>query len=703
MKYGPARQQSNRGRMTMVFKHKVDGNTYQTGKRTGILQLLSMVCMILTIQIWQIHGFGRISIVVFLAGIIASLITSIIAVRDSIHGQLLVNTVISFILEASALAILFKNHYELKRFLGSGNFGIIWISLSLLAIIQVFQLAKAVPVLRIKKKNWKNIILIVIFIGILISISMQFLNPWPRWDSAAYYFEMKKLSAVNIFQNLNNGLIVAGHPTAAWVFLSFLFETIPAVSKLNALFFSNVFLMVLVFLLVYYILTKLLSFKRIYIYSILAFIFTVCPYILGAITNINPEHLCSVGILIFLVGFIQSNYFISFLACYIVCNTRETGLPIIAALIFIQLLYDLYQAKKNKSKITSVNLLYYISTISIGISWLMIFSNINWSQGMSADYQLHYVDGTRMFKFGISPQYIINQVKGIFLTNFMWIYLIIIIIGLVLYVKRNKKTGLWKKLLLNKPYVMILIGMIVSIVEICLFLTHHNFRYYTQSVLFIQLAGILSFAYITSRFRLNEFLKTVPIFIIGLLLLIQCYTTIDPLMLSIFPTISTGKGKLIAMPWKIDGLPDSQFLECANYNFQIPYFDKALDIAYSGMKLKDAKILIYDGYQWGELGNTLNSIWGYGYEYLTPPFWGVWNNKGQYRELSNDRNNAINPIPVKKTSEVQKYLKNHKNVYYIELPWGDKLIDSLKSKYENMQALKAVRYHGWVLKVYKMQ
>lgn len=322
---------------------------------------------------------------------------------------------------------------------------------------------------------------------------------------------------------------------------------------------------------------------------------------------------------------------------------------------------------------------------------------------MSTDFQSHYIDGTRMFKFGVSIQYIINQLKGIFLTNFTWLYSIIILITFLLVVRLNKKYSMFKKLCGTKLYIMILIGMVVSVVEICLFLTHHNYRYYTLPILFIQLTAILGFSNIASKLTYNRFIKVLPISLIGVLLFIQCFTTIDPVMLSLFPTIDTGKSKIAVMPWNIDNLPDIQFLEGANYNFQIPYFDKALNIVYSDIEAEESKVLIYDGYQWGTTGNTLNSIWGYGYEYLTPPAWGVWNSHGKYRELSYKNDNVINPIPIKKTSEVQKYLKKDKNVYYIELPWGDKLIDSLRSKYKNMQVVKTVQYHGWVLKVYKMQ
>ncbi|MCM1237163.1 MAG: hypothetical protein NC489_44405, partial [Ruminococcus flavefaciens] len=146
--------------------------------------------------------------------------------------------------------------------------------------------------------------------------------------------------------------------------------------------------------------------------------------------------------------------------------------------------------------------------------------------------------------------------------------------------------------------------------------------------------------------------------------------------------------------------PGLQFLECASYNFQPAYFDQALDLVYAEMDLDKGKLLLYDGYQWGEGGSTLNSVWGYGYEYMDPPAWGAWNASGHYRELSYNQENSINPIPIKTESEINYYLKEYEKVYYLELPWGDDLIDKLKEQYSSMFNIKTIKHHGWVLNLY---
>ena len=80
--------------------------------------------------------------------------------------------------------------------------------------------------------------------------------------------------------------------------------------------------------------------------------------------------------------------------------------------------------------------------------------------------------------------------------------------------------------------------------------------------------------------------------------------------------------------------------------------------------------------------------------------WGVWNEDGEYRELSDNPENIINPLPVNNYRSIEHYLQGTDTLYYLELPWGDKLISILKEKYSGMKLFKTVKYHGWILNVY---
>ncbi|BAK44790.1 Fe-S oxidoreductase family 2 [Eggerthella sp. YY7918] len=182
-------------------------------------------------------------------------------------------------------------------------------------------------------------------------------------------------------------------------------------------------------------------------------------------------------------------------------------------------------------------------------------------------------------------------------------------------------------------------------------------------------------------------------------MLAQCFWTIDPVMLRLFPSIDMGNGRLVTLPWNIAGYPNNQFLECSDYNYQAAFFDDALDKAYAEMDLANSKVMIFDGYRWGTEGDTLNSIIGYGF--YSVGLWSTWNEENECRELTADPTASVDPLPISSVSDVEKCIDEFQHVYYIELPWGDMLANELKESSLNCELLTTVNYGGWLLNVYQ--
>lgn len=257
----------------------------------------------------------------------------------------------------------------------------------------------------------------------------------------------------------------------------------------------------------------------------------------------------------------------------------------------------------------------------------------------------------------------------------------------------------------NKFCMMMLCSIFMSLAVVCVFLTHHNYRYYTIVVCMLYMLALYCVIYTVSELNVKACIKSIPIIAIEIIMLAQCYVTIDPVMLAVFPSINTGRGQIAYMPWNMNNLSGPEFLDNANYNFQVLTFDKIMNKVYANIKLENSRVLIYDGYQWGTLGNTLNSIWGHGYEYRTPPSWGVWNEEGQYRELSYNPapGSIINPIPVSDFQSVDENLGIYDTLYYLEIPWGDTFVDKLKQHYPKMEIYKTIEYQTWSLNIYLIQ
>lgn len=681
---------------------------------TDLAQIVSVCCLLSAIQIWQCHGFGMFSIVVFEIGILSVIWCCTAAIKKNIICRnFLHNMVTGFILEFFALVMLVRDFGEIKLYLGSLFSWMIVLSVSIAFIVHANYFGYLISESDVKKSfgrirktlDKKNVFVWMLFLGILIIELLPFFNLWPRWDSFVYSYNVDRKSLVNLFQAKQDGLIICGHPISAYALLELLFKALfPNAGGYNSFYLSNIFLLLLDYFLIYKILKKMFHMKSSCMYYVLSFIFVCSPYILGLVTCNSPEGLLVTGILFFLCGFLSRNDYVCMIACYIVCNSRETGIPLMGAIIFVQCIYDIremiVQGRKAKMQQRIYKGIYYLSALVTGVTSVFNFSATNWGKNMGDSFaSLYYNDGTIMFGVRFSVLYIANQLKGIFLTNFTWVYLIFILLACVTALKTDKK-NVFQKLKTRSVYAILLCGMIVSLLEICLFMTHHNYRYYSSTVLFVQILGICGLIYISHKMK--KYLQNMILAIFGMILFVHCtVTTIDPVMLAVFPVIQTGNAKIAVMPWNINHLPEIQFLECARYNFQIPYFDKALDIVYSRIDPDKSRVFLYDGYQWGTDGNTLNSVWGHGYEFLEYPSWGVWNSEGQYRELSYNPDDIINPIPVSDYTQIKKYSMESEYLYYLELPWGDELAPVLKEKCPEMELYETIEYHGWVLKLYK--
>lgn len=680
--------------------------------QVALVQAIALTSGILTLQTCQLHGSGRLAIVVFLCAVVVTGYASYLAAVRPEEKNVRGNAILLFALNVTAVLFLAANYDGLKKFFLVQNWldasivvfcvGLVLLALWQGAFLFIFILKRSnfkMESLRIRKSILPKLLIAAVFVLIFL-VGFQFYDQWPRWDSAAYYVSCSQLDVVDVFFRGRDGLVVCGHPAGAYAILVMLAECIPGVNTLNALHLVTIFSISAIYLFSYIILEELIPPKNNVLIALMALGFICSTYALGAVPQINAELLCYAAMLLFLVGTIKNNHCLCLIGCYVACNSRETAVPIIVLFILIQFAYEFksyYSAGRVRWK--RIAWAYYVAVFLVGITWLLLYRAIDWSAGMQNASMHFYEDGLQMFGFGLSPLYIINQLKGIFLTNFTWIYALVILLAAICFVSAHKKKSV-RLLVENKLATMLCIGVIAAVVVMCIYVTHHNFRYYTQAALYIQLLGFAGFGYIASRFFAFTIAKIAPVLIVSCLMIAQCFTTIDPIMLRVFPSIDTGNARLTTMPWNIAGYPNNQFLECANYNFQTAFFDIALDKAYSEMDLTDSKVLLYDGYNWGKEGNTANSIIGYGYSSFE--LWSSWNDEKERRELTSNEEVSVDPSPIATVLDAEGYVKKFQHVYYIELPWGDELAEDLRTSQLNCELIDTVEYGGWVLNVYQL-
>lgn len=671
-----------------------------------ILLFLSLFFQMLSYGICQILGAGLLSIFIFGIAILLALLQSLFIIKNrmfSMSNSMKTNLFFSIILEL-VLAVTFGANLNAK-FVSH----ILYISISYYLVI-VFQLIQLMICIR-KNCLYINltryhIFFIFVFFFLSFIMNLECLNNWPRWDTYTYYFLIDNLSLNNLFLSGKEGMVVAGHISGVFALYNIICDTILPVDLLNSMYVANFILQFIDAILFYNIIKRLVPDHERSFYLIATVACTMSPYIFGTSFVVNPEKLLMTSVLLFIYGILAKNNIISLVGAFIACNSKEIGVVIIAFMTAGCLLKDICVAKRN-GNIKKLNLVYYICILAVGVLWITQFRSVNWAEEIKNDIQVTYplLDGAPFNSFSFSILHIGDTLKGEFLTNFTWIFVALIFLGMIKYVLYliHKRNVLRFSDIINKPIFILTLGFIGGELITLLFVTYHFYRYYTVNIAFVYLIGLIALDFLLRDYKLKEIFSKEIAGILAILLMIQCYTTIDIVSIYMLPQISTGTSTIVALPTHMQGFNDPGFTDAANYNRQIIYFDKAFDKALcSIVPSNDTKILLSDEYFLKNGLGSLYSIWGFGYQYVLPPRYGKFDLQKGYRYLETTKENQIDPDYITAEFDMEDYA-DYNEIYYISMPWGDETISKLINKYPKIQLFDIIYYKQWVLKIYKIK
>lgn len=676
-----------------------------------IFQFLGFVCQILTITIWQLRGYGRLSVICFIFGTASLCVSSFYAVafRADCRAQYNKNTIFILILNVLSLFLLLRGHEEVVATIGDLREFLLLFGLSAVVCILLFQLLFTFRFSRSGNTGGaEKFVLAALCILFSFVLNIECFNTWTRWDSFQYFHETQKLSVGNLFSAGESSLMVCGHISASYVLLSFLFMSIPGLSVLNALYLSNMVLIAADFLLFYKIFRIILPKAKNAVSILYASVLVCTPSVFGSVAYYNAEHLLLTGTLLLIYAILRSNGILSVFAIFVLCYARENGAPLAAVLLFMQFIFCAYDSVKN-SKRLHVDFAYYISVACIFVTWVLQYFSGHWEMGGTQSETL--INGSDVFNtFGFSSVHIKDTLIVGLLANCRWVFTLLVLLGIVLFIVclARKKIS-WEDILEQKGILLVASGAVSFLTLLSVYVTYSFDRYF---VTFTGLFGILalySLYYLFHRSKERRILHFIVAVFIGVFMLGECYVTIDPVTTALYPTVDTGDATLAVTPLHTNIWVDGVFAEHSTINRQVMYFEKTLDRAYSAIYDKcgqnGTKILCSDEYYVTPDAGSLLMIWGYGYTYITPPMWGVWNSSGDYRYLSFDpeEDEIIDPSYVLADSDLDEYTKQYRHVYYIEMPWGDTVIDALRERYPEIKPFEEIHYRGWQFNLYSIK
>lgn len=537
------------------------------------------------------------------------------------------------------------------------------------------------------------------FLSVVV-LNLGWMDSWPQYDNYTYANDLNKIYLSNVFQE--SGLLVCGHVSDLFA-LAFLILKILPLNFINILYLLNIILMFGNMLLFDGIIRKLFSKQTVFFYVIATLMFAVSPSVLGSIYIICPEKVLFWGFLLYLYGYLYRNKSVQFFAAYVICTAKETGIVVIALCTAIELVLKIILYIKNKERNSfAADMTYFLCVLGLGILCLLRILSTAWVGGTALGNERLSLDGYKWNSFALSLSQGICVFKATFLTNFTWIFLCLFLLGITKCIWDWKKGIIEKKQIKNftDKYLIIIICCITFFGLLCVYITGVRWRYYTPICIFLYLLGLFGLDYFLKNFKNGKIISTVCVSFIGVLLFIQSYITIDPIMLKVFNTLDTGNAKIAVMEQNCSWLYDKTCSVATEYNQQIHSFTKSLDKALNRVLAENqfACVLFSDEHKIADNNAAVTSIWGLGYEYASPPRWTHWDYDNEQRYLSEEEAGHIPVDYINLDTDLNRFFKEYEQVYYIEMPWGDSVIQNI----DEAVYVDSVAYMGWELKIYQI-
>lgn len=346
------------------------------------------------------------------------------------------------------------------------------------------------------------------------------------------------------------------------------------------------------------------------IHTLTIAVFACSPYVLGLNTMCYSDYalICLTPILIYLLY--EKNAILLFWTALIYCLCRETAVISYFFLIIGFFLTDIF---KNKKFFVDLDL-YIILMIPVA-SWLFLYKfTPNWMGSYASA------------EFGIDITFIIKKIKSLIALNFNWMWLLIIIVGLVFILIRQE----YDKIRFIIP---IAISLIALFVFSLLLITQSHPRYIDAILPEMYLIGIACLSSIIP----DKQIHVVTLTVLTLMMFISSFRTIDPFMKKINGVQNVGGVEMASF--------DTILSDGWVYNRQYQYFGKAIDCAISDIVENENNSIYFptkERYIWSFCGKDpycqqLSELVGINAEY--------WDRKHHTRATYRDNPNNI-PVNI---------------------------------------------------------
>lgn len=392
-------------------------------------------------------------------------------------------------------------------------------------------------VTQIIRGHWELVGLIFLFI----LFSCETLNTITRGDSNIYYTYLQNAKSWDLSFNTISLFKLGGHQSIGYTIWGLLGAYLSPNTPLG-IRIVNIIMVCVSILALYCILEKLLplkTYKRVVLF-LATCLFAFNPIVLGTIYDINLDLPALCFYLWALYSLLYNKKIFLFFSSVFLLFSKETGIILLLGIVFGWVVTQLYMAYINNKKNFWKNPDHWqicCMTVPCIIMVLTLCFSSLWRQDrMSAK---NNTQKQPMDSFGINFDNTIIKLKELFCLNFAWIFSLFILICIVALLLQKRRFKANKNIIIQSMPILVSFAMFVSFQFV--YITYSRIRYivaYLPGFLFVFLFLIII------TYSPKQAIAILSITTI--LLLCECFYTLDPVSRQLCDTIDIGCTRIIS-------------------------------------------------------------------------------------------------------------------------------------------------------------
>ena len=545
-------------------------------------------------------------------------------------------------------------------------------------------IAKKIPVW-----IWRNKYYVILF-TIFIILCLEMFNKGIKWDSRVYYQSLVDLSDFTLSPSDINLFKVSEHLSLAYALIYGVGEVLSPGTAVGIRLISVILLLVVTVLFAL-IIKKIVKNSNPLVVFLSSAAFLFVPVIWGPIHEINPEILLLVSFIGVLFCCYYNYYILGVLFGIFLVFSKETGAVLLGGVIVGLLIQKIIE--RRLFCLDSLKKILCLFIPEVFFLYMYAMDKTGWAGKTTIETG---ADGDLINVWKMNMTIIINKMKQMFVMNFNWVILLLIV---VLFVVALVK----KRIHFDVKVMPLLVSFVLLFFLQTMYITYMFPRY----IILVYFFEYLLLVYLVCSLN-NKILGAVLIGIMIVLNIVSTYYTVDIVTLKMFYNVNIGN-TVVASDAEVISY-DKVYLTTgekahvialspyAYYNRQFAYYDELINVVFEKIQYNSNILIVYpDLFHPFSYGPYL----GYHYDnyydketkrivqkYSTTPI--------------TDNMEYINCILAGENEEI-RHFEEYSEVYYLKFPFRDDFNhDSIINQYDIIETFE-VSYRGWKVEVFKLK